>query len=188
MTRDDFPTFVQAFNRLTLALPNRVKDDARGEQLAASKLLYFDTLGDLPIGAVVAGAEEILRGEVFFPAPVEWRRAALAARFKFAVAALPAVAPGEIVCADCDDTGAVRKVCTAGSRCSEKHLARDADFEHTYAMPCPCRERNPRYQRDRAAMFGAPVQQIEQHEAQQLLAIAENYSGKDRAIATERDE
>lgn len=187
MIRADFEAFARAFNRLTLALPNRVKDDHAGEQLTASKLLYFDTLGDLPLDAVVAGADEILRSHQWFPAPVEWRRAALSAKFRFSIAALPAMKPGEVFCEVCNDTGFEQRVCQAGARCSEKHLLREEIFEHTFATPCDCRESNPVYIRGRVSMFGAPVQQIEQQEAKQLIAAAGSYSGKDRAVA-ERDE
>lgn len=187
MTIRDFEAFTAAFNRLTVALPNRVKDDVQGEGLATAKTLYFEALQELPLEAVVAGADEIARSAQWFPAPVEWRRAALSAKFRFTIAALPAMKPGEVFCEICSDTGFEQSVCRVGTRCSEKHATRPEGFEHSYARPCECRESNPVYIRGRVSMFGAPVQQIEQQEAKQLIAAVEQYSGKERAIA-ERDQ
>jgi hypothetical protein len=188
MTRGDWDAFLVSFNRLTLALPNRASDETRGERQAAAKLLYFETLLDLPLEAVAAGAEDILRSEVFFPAPVEWRHAALRAKYRFSLNALPAESPTGYLCETCQDTGLERKVCRVGARCLPKHLDRPEDFEHTYATPCACRDTNVAYQRDRALSFGASPRELGRDEAKQLLAQVESGARDPRMAAAGRDE
>ena len=187
MIRADFDHFAAAFDRLTLALPNRTRDDVRGEQMAASKVLYFEQLEDVPIEAVVAGADDILETETFFPVPAEWRRAALKAKYRFALAALPSDAPGDHVCKVCEDTGFVRRVCRVGERCSAKHVDRPETFEHSYTTPCPCREANVAYQRERALTFGVPEREIGRDEAKQLLAHVETVVRDPHVAAAGRD-
>ena len=74
--RDDKMRFVQAFNRLGLALKCNFKDE---KERAATQQVYFDSLEDLSIEAVEAG-EKTLRVEGttdnWFPTSPEWFDAA----------------------------------------------------------------------------------------------------------------
>jgi len=74
--RDDKIRFVQAFNRLAMALKHRFKDE---KERAAAQQVYFDSLESLSIDSVEAG-ERTLRiegtSDNWFPTTPEWFDAA----------------------------------------------------------------------------------------------------------------
>lgn len=157
MTQDARLAVAQAFNRLAVAHPARFRDDDhQGSQYRAALEVYWDALSDLPPAAVVQAGRALERSSSFFPSPKEWREKALREKFALTVKALPENTGGSVACDDCQDTGFQVFTCAAGARCGRRRcLEALEDYSHTYAVPCGCREQNPAYQRDRAAMFGA---------------------------------
>lgn len=77
MTAADKPSFVRAFNRLSVSLPLpqhlATDPEVKRGQMAA----YFDALSDLPLDAVVSAVWKLQRrGSGYFPSTQEWYREA----------------------------------------------------------------------------------------------------------------
>lgn len=115
MTDSDKPAFVQAFNRLALALREKDPD-------SLTLRAYFDALHDLEIEWVTAAADSLVRrAEYGFPKVPDWHREAQRIRAERVAAQrarlrrLP-----EPLCAECSDTG--------------------MRYVEGGAAPCPCRQ------------------------------------------------
>jgi hypothetical protein len=141
MTEDDLPTFLQAFNRLAVALrlPTAEVD-------APMKRIYFDALKDLPLEAVDAAVEPLSRVKGYgFPRTDVWHERAAQCRVEQTLKALPAAReePWKNECDYCGDTGWEQRECDGGRMCgrSKEHPA------HAYATPCSCRDSNATYAR-----------------------------------------
>lgn len=157
MIDTDRRAFAQAFNRLAIAFPARLRDDdAQGSQFRAAVEVYWDALLDLPIGAITAAGRTLERTASFFPSPKEWREAALREKFTLTVKALPPPPAGAVACETCDDTGWQIKTCAPGARCGRRRCAEALEtYTHTFTQECSCRPTNGAYQHDRARMFGS---------------------------------
>lgn len=133
--------FLAVFNRLCVAL--REPQDDTG----VTQGVYWDALRDLPLPALEAGANALMRepGRRFFPSTAEWRTAAEQAQrqqFKAAVQA-PREEPWHLECAACEDTGWEHFHCPGDRSCGrmKPHGA------HDYVRVCVCRPTNRTYQR-----------------------------------------
>jgi hypothetical protein len=153
MTVTDRFAFVQAFNRLAVAtrLPAAEAD-------ATMQQIYWDGLEDLPIDAVTAAAASLERAGLWFPKVAEWRDHA-AQRQQQRLAALPAGRdePWQAECDACDDTGWIPHRCYPGTgKTCGRRLCLDGRYphDHTFVVPCSCRETNRTYQRHRAVQVG----------------------------------
>ena len=139
MTALDKPRFLQAFNRLAVAV--RLPADHTD---GAMHRVYFEGLSDFGIEAIEAAAHELERQAKWFPKVSEWRDVAERARN---IRALAAVSTDQRVwhaeCDACDDTGWEILTCSGRVQCGreKEHAA------HDYAVPCPCRPTNRTYQR-----------------------------------------
>lgn len=106
--------FLPIFNRLCVAL--REPDDNSGVTAG----IYFEVLKDLPLPAIAAGAETLMRetGRRFFPTTAEWRTAAeRALEHALRQAVKPARdEPWRFECARCLDSGwVVDLTCDGGA-------------------------------------------------------------------------
>lgn len=142
--------FIAVFSRLCVALRESQDDTGITQQV------YFEALKDVPVAALEAGADLLMReqGRRFFPTTAEWRTAAERAResqFRSAVGQAR-TDPWRHECHDCEDTGWVRGLtCPGDARCGRdrKHMP------HDYTMACPCRPTNRTYQRHQVFGSGA---------------------------------
>lgn len=143
--------FLAVFNRLCVAL--REQQDDSG----ITQGVYFDALKDLPLPALEAGAQALMKepGRRFFPTTAEWRTAAERCQGALLREAVqrPEAHPWTEECSACSDTGWEPHVCDGGEagRCGRrnKHAA------HDYVTICPCRPTNRTWNRHHH--FGAGV-------------------------------
>jgi hypothetical protein len=146
--------FLRVFNRLCVAL--REPPDDSG----VTQSTYFELLHDLPITAIEAGAEALMRGRDedgrprrFFPTSAEWRTAAEHAQTEQLRQALPAGRdkPWEHECGACEDTGWRYQDCDGSNACGREttHTA------HPYVTVCPCRSSNRTFARHQKFGVGA---------------------------------
>jgi hypothetical protein len=152
VTDADKGRFKVAFNRLAVA--TRLSTN---EIDPAMQLVFFDGLKDLTIEAVESAARTLEKTAVWFPKVAEWRAAAHVARFEARLKALPPVTrENGLTCERCQDTGFELRTCEAGARCGKARCVDQlADYTHSYAIACACRETNAAYQRDRLTTFSA---------------------------------
>lgn len=142
MTVNDKARFMQAFNRLAVAV--RLPADQTD---AAMQRVYWDGLADIPLEAVEDAARDLALDAQWFPKLSEWRTLAEKAKHgRMLKAALPSPRdePWKAECETCDDTGWEFFVCPAESPTCERvtpHLP------HSYTRPCYCRPTNRTYQR-----------------------------------------
>lgn len=151
MTADDRPAFLQAFNRLAVALRLPV-----AEIDGAMHGIYFDALRDLPIEAVEAAVLPLSRVPGFgFVRTTEWHQAAERAQVEQTLRALPPgrEEPWQFECAYCEDTGWEERQCDGGRVCGrpKEHPA------HTFATACSCRDSNRTFQRHHRVPKGREV-------------------------------
>lgn len=147
--------FLAVFNRLAVAL-REAQDDT-----GLTQGIYFDALKDLPLPAVEAAADALMRepGRRFFPTTAEWRTAAEKAQLELLRRAVTSPAAederGVFICGDCHDTGWMMNRdgtpwwCDGGLRCGR----RQAHAAHTFTAVCGCRAGNVNYQKTKH--FGA---------------------------------
>lgn len=141
MTTADMPTFLQAFNRLAVALRLPA-----AEVDAPMKQIYFDALKDLPIEAVAGAVHGLVKTAGYgFPRTSEWHSVAERCRVELTLRALPAAReqPWAFECQHCEDTGWAYHDCDGGRVCGR---AKEHN-PHTYATPCSCRDTNRTFQR-----------------------------------------
>lgn len=135
MTVADKPQFLQAINRLAVALREKDLDMAQMH-------VYFEALEQIPIEAVTASAHALAKepGRRFFPTSGEWVQAAQLASIEALRNTLPAgrAEPWHHTCDLCQDTGWEGFECAGDSTCgrSKPH------YPHRYVRPCPCRPIN----------------------------------------------
>ena len=133
--------FLRVFNTLCVAL-REPQDDS-----GATQRVYFEALRDLPVAALEAGANLLMKepGRRFFPTTAEWRTAAEKAQAQQWQAAIqPEPDRGWVLeCAHCDDTGWELFRCTGNAECGRPN----AHAPHDYVRICSCRATNRTYQR-----------------------------------------
>ena len=127
MTKDDYPEFGRAYNRLCAAL-QKVPDRDQA-------VVFFQVLQPLPLASVVAPAvlEAFTRfGDGWMPKVPEWYRAAAKHAQDAAKRELDAIVKGhaDLFCMLCSDTGWLQRPDGAGV---------------IRASRCACRGSNPRY-------------------------------------------
>lgn len=151
MTDDDRGAFLQAFNRLAVALrlPEREID-------ASMQQIYFDALADLPIAAVDGAVDGLARTAGYgFPRTSDWHSVAERVQVEQTLRALPPARdePWHFECEYCSDTGWEERACDGGRMCgrSKEHPA------HTFASPCSCRNSNRTYARHHRVPKGREV-------------------------------
>lgn len=141
MTDDDLPAFLQAFNRLAVALRLPA-----AEVDAPMKQIYFDALKDLPIAAVAGAVGGLAKTAGYgFPRTSEWWAVADRVRVEQTLKALPPPReePWRHECPHCCDCGWEYRECDGDRICgrSKTHAP------HAFATPCSCRETNHTYAR-----------------------------------------
>lgn len=151
MTADDRPAFLQAFNRLAVALRLPI-----AEVDGAMQQTYFDALRDLPIEAVDAAVLILSRTAGYgFPRTPEWHQVAEQQRVEQTLRALPPGRdePWHFECPHCEDTGWEERSCDGSRMCgrSKEHPA------HTFATACSCRDTNRTFQRHHRVPKGREV-------------------------------
>lgn len=142
MSDDELPAFLQAFNRLAVALRLPAP-----EIDAAQKQIYFEALRDLPLEAVEAAVLPLSRTAGFgFPRTSEWHQVAEQQRVEQTLRALPPgrEEPWQHECPHCEDTGWEERACDGEHRMCGRPKAH---APHSFTTPCSCRETNRTYAR-----------------------------------------
>jgi hypothetical protein len=99
MTDQDRPAFARVLGQLAVGLRASDVD-------AAVARVYFDTLRDVPIEFITAGAARLLHASTWFPKPAEWRQAAADVERERRTAQQDVVRRlPQPLCASCGDTG-----------------------------------------------------------------------------------
>ena len=147
-SRADETEFLAVFSRLCVAL-RETQDDS-----GITQGVYWEALCDLPLAALEAGANALMRqqGRRFFPTTAEWRAEAEKAAYAEPKKAVSGGRdePWRHECQDCEDSGWVRVLrCDGGTTCgrTRKHMP------HDYTLACPCRMTNRTWRRHMA--FGS---------------------------------
>lgn len=140
----DATQFLALFSRLCVGLRETQDDSGITQQV------YWDALGDMPLPALEAGAQALMResGRKWFPTTAEWRDAANTAYEQHLRQAVSGPRdPWRHECATCEDSGwQTGLTCPGDATCGrpKRHLP------HAYTVPCACRATNATYRRHHA--------------------------------------
>lgn len=104
--------------------------------------VYYEALGDFTLERVRDAALRWSQTGRFFPTTGEWCE--LIREMRDAVPTAVWTPTVTFQCEACSDTGWIYKDCVAGQRCGvPAHLARGAEYQHTYVARCACFTADP---------------------------------------------